>query len=317
MIKDIAPKMLIFLYNVILPLIIGYIIKKITKIDNKKLDILIKLNIALFLPLSVTLTFWNMSFSSEMIYLPIIGLIMPLVGGGLGYLFSKNRYDNRRKTGSYIISSMLSNRKNIGGLSIYIIFGEIGYLYANMIMLFNAVTTYIIAHPLGNYFGNLNIKKNKVNFKSIVFRITNIGILAIIFGITLKLSGIVRPSFISDVVDKLIKISAWAALLPIGASIELSSIIKYRKDIPSLFLIKFVIMPLIAGVIAFLLFDDIIIISTVIMLAISPVAINAVVVAKMNNLDEHVSINAFLATSIFFIIIIFPLVLLALQFFIL
>jgi predicted permease len=77
--------------------------------------------------------------------------------------------------------------------------------------------------------------------------------------------------------------------------------------------VKFLLLPVISAVLAFLLLKDNIAIATVIIMGISPVAINAVVVAKMNNLNQAVSISAFLTTSAFFLAIIFPIILVVMQ----
>lgn len=304
-----ADKLLVFFYSIVLPLIAGHLTKKITKIPKEKFDILIKINLAVFMPVTVTLAFWNLSISKDIIFLPIIGFVIPLVGGVLGYLLSRNRYATDNERGSFVISSMLSNRLNIGGLSAYIIFGEIAYVYVNLIIVFQAVNNYVIGHTVGNYFGNKHKIKDGPKFKAIFLRITNISVLGIIVGLILKFSGIPRPDVMSDVVDKLIKVVAWLSLLAVGASIEFRNAMKYIKDVPRLFLVKFILLPLVSAALAFLLLKDNIAIATVIILGISPVAINAVVVSKMNNLTEAVTINAFLTTSTFFLTVVFPIAL--------
>jgi len=311
--NDFAAKLLVFSYSIVLPLIVGYLTKKITKIPKEKFDILIKINLAVFLPITIMLAFWNISITKDVIFLPIIGFIIPLIGALLGYILSKNRYDSDNKRGSFVISSMLSNRLNIGGLSSYIIFGEIAYVYVNLILLFQAVTNYVIGHTIGNYFGNKDKIKNGPTFKALVFRFTNISVLGIILGLILKFSGIPRPDIMSGVVDILIKIVAWMSLFAVGTAIEFRSAMKYFSDIPRMFLVKFILLPIVSAGLAFLLLKDNVAIATVCILGISPVAINAVVVAKMNNLNQAVTISAFLTTSAFFLIVIFPILLFIAQ----
>ena len=306
-------KLLVFFYSVVLPLIVGYLVKKITKIPKEKFDILIKINLAVFMPVTVMLAFWNLSISKDIIFLPLIGFTVPLIGGVLGYFLSYNRYETDNERGGFVISSMLSNRLNIGGLGAYIIFGEIAYVYVNLIIVFQAVNNYVVGHTVGNYFGNKHKIKNGPTFRALVFRITNISVLGIIVGLILKFSGIPRPEIMSDVVDKLIKIVAWMSLLAVGASIEFRNAMKYIKDVPRIFLVKFILLPLVSAAFAFLLLKDNIAIATVIILGISPVAINAVIVSKMNNLTEALTINAFLTTSAFFMAVIFPVILFIAQ----
>ena len=313
MTSEFYAKLWTFFYSIVLPIIVGYTVKKITKIPKEKFDILIKINLASVMPVTVALAFWNMSITKDVIFLPIIGFVVPLVGAGFGYFLSRGRYETDNERGSFIVSSMLSNRLQIGGLSAYIILGEVAYIYVNLVILFQAITNYVIGHSIGNFFGNRHKIKNGPTFKALVFRITNISIIGIIIGILLNASGVPRPEIMAGVVDKLIKVMAWLMLLAVGAAIEFRAAMKYLRDIPLIFFSKFVLLPAFSALLAFLLLSDPIAIATVIIIGMGPVAINAVVVAKMNNLNQAVTISAFLTTSTFFLLVIFPLLVLIAQ----
>jgi hypothetical protein len=309
----ITSKLIVFLYSIVLPIIVGYAVKKITKIPKEKFDILIKINLAVFMPVTVALAFWNMQITKDVIFLPLIGFVVPLVGAVFGYFLSRGRYKSDNERGSFIISCMLSNRLQIGGLSAYIIFGEIAYVYVNLVILFQAITNYVIGHSIGNFFGNRDKIKSGNTVKALIFRITNISILGIIAGVILNVSGIPRPDAITSIVDPLIKVTAWLMLLAVGAAIEFRNAMKYLRDIPLIFFSKFVLLPAFSALLAFLLLKDPIAIATVIIIGMGPVAINAVVVAKMNNLNQAVTISAFLTTSTFFIVVLFPILLVVMQ----
>ena len=309
----ITSKLIVFLYSIVLPIIVGYVLKKITKIPKEKFDILIKINLAVFMPVTVALAFWNMQITKDVIFLPLIGFVVPLVGALFGYFLSRGRYKTDNERGSFVISCMLSNRLQIGGLSAYIIFGEIAYVYVNLVILFQAITNYVIGHSIGNFYGNRDEIKSGNTVKALVFRITNISILGIIVGVILNVSGIPRPDAITSIVDPLIKVTAWLMLLAVGAAIEFRNAMKYLRDIPLIFFSKFVLLPAVSALFAFLLLKDPIAIATVIIIGMGPVAINAVVVAKMNNLNQAVTISAFLTTSTFFLAVLFPILLVVMQ----
>ncbi len=306
-------KLWVFIYSIVFPLAVGYAVKKLFKIKKEKFDILIKINLAVFIPITVVLSFWRMNITRDIIFLPIIGFVVPIIGAVLGFYFSRGRYETDNERGGFIVSSMLSNRFNIGGLSAYIIFGEIAYVYVNLLLLLNSVTNYVIGHSIGNYFGNRDKIKKGNAFRAIFLRITNISVLGIIVGLILRFSGIPRPEMMSGILDKLIKVVAWFSLTAVGASIEFRNAMKYKKDVPSMFLVKFVLLPVASTLLAVLLLNDNIAIATVLIAGISPVAINAVIVAKMNNLNQAVTINAFLSTSLFYLVVIFPILLLTMN----
>ena len=115
------------------------------------------------------------------------------------------------------------------------------FVYINLIILFQAITNYVIGHSIGNFFGNRHKIKNGPTFKALVFRITNISVLGIIVGIILNVSGIPRPEVMAGVLDKLIKVMAWLMLLAVGAAIEFRAAMKYLRDVPLMFLVKFVV----------------------------------------------------------------------------
>jgi len=241
----------------------------------------------------------------NMILLPIMGFITPLISGFFGYLFCKGKYDNPNQKGSYIISNMLSNRGTIGGLTMYILYGEIGYAYVNLIILFASINIFLIAYPLGNYFSNRK-STEKTTIKSIIFRKTNLPILGIIIGILLNAFGGERPDFISDKVDLLVKSMAWLSLIPVGASIDFHGMKKHLVKVLDISIIKFVIMPLITAAIAYPLIPDKQMATTLVLINMMPVAINAVIVTKLTKLDENVSIAAFLFTTTIYLLVLFP-----------
>ncbi|MEX1377412.1 MAG: hypothetical protein AB1Z23_08025 [Eubacteriales bacterium] len=300
-------KMLSFFISVILPLIIGYLIKSIFKVKKEKLDFLLYINIMLVLPISLILVFWKMELTRSMILLPILGFILPLVSGFLGYLFSRGKFEDPKQKGSYIVSNLLSNRGTIGGLTMYILYGELGYAYVNLIILFGSVLVYLIAYPLGNYFSS-NSTNEKRTFKSIIFKRTNIPILGIFIGILLNFFGGERPIALTNIVDFLVKSMAWFSLIPVGSSIDFHGMKKHLSKVLDIGLIKFVIMPLLSAVVAYLLIPDKQMATSLIVVSATPVAINAVVVAKLTKLDENVAIAAFLFTITVYLVVLFPII---------
>ena len=68
--NPILEKMLSFFVSVILPIILGYAIKKIFKLGKEKFDILLHINIMAVLPISMILLFWAMNPDKNMLLLP-------------------------------------------------------------------------------------------------------------------------------------------------------------------------------------------------------------------------------------------------------
>ena len=305
--NPILNKMLSFFISVILPLIIGYILTNLIKIKKEKLDILLLINIMFVFPFSIILVFWNMQIQKSMIMLPVLGLLSPILSGFLGYLFCRGKYDDPKQKGSYIIANMLSNRGTIGGITMFILYGELGYAYVNLILLFAGINIYFMAYPLGNYYSNQK-SGQKRTFKSVVLQKTNLPILGIIIGILLNFFGGERPEFFTAQVEILVKFMAWLSLIPVGASIDFHGMKKHLVKVLDIGIIKFIIMPLLTAIIAYFLVPDKQMAASLIVVSTTPVAINAVVVAKLTKLDENVSIAAFLYTTTVYLLVIFPII---------
>lgn len=303
--NPIFSKIFSFFTSAILPIILGYLIKELLKIKKEKFDFLLFINIMFVYPVSIALTFWNMKLSTNMLLLPVIGFITPLISGGIGYFLSRKKYTDPKQQGSYIIASMLNNRGTIGGLTMFILYGEIGYAYVNLILIFSAINVFFIAYPIGNYFGN-RLNTEKRTFKSFVFRKTNLPILGAFIGIMLNLFAGERPDFIAPYIDPLVKTMAWFSLIPVGASIDFHGVKKHIKKTLDISLVRFIIMPLLTAAVAYPLIPDIQMATTVTLISMMPVAINAVVVSKLTKLDEDVSVSAFLFSTAVYLFVIFP-----------
>lgn len=303
--NPVISKIFIFFTSVILPIIIGYVIKKLLKVKKEKLDFLLFINIMLVIPVSIALTFWNMKLNRSMILLPIIGFITPLISGVIGYYLSRKKYQDPKQQGSYILANMLNNRGTIGGLTMFILYGEIGYAYVNLILLFASINVFFIAYPMANYFSN-RASSEKRTFKSIVFRKTNLPMAGAIIGIVLNLFANPRPDSITPYIDPLVKCMAWLSLIPVGASIDFHGVKKHIKKTLDIILLRFIIMPLLTAAAAYSLIPDIKMATTLVLISMMPVAINAVVISKLTKLDENVSVSAFLVTTAIYLFVIFP-----------
>jgi len=104
----------------------------------------------------------------------------------------------------------------------------------------------------------------------------------------------------------LIKTMAWLSLIPVGASIDFHGVKKHIIKTLDISLVRFIIMPLLTAAVAYPLIPDVQMATTVVLISMMPVAINAVVVSKLTKLDENVSVSAFLVTTFIYLFAIFP-----------
>ena len=306
-------QILTFFADIVLPLFIGYILAKKTKVKRYQMEKLLKLNIYFLYPLVISLSTWIVTINKEILWLPIVGLLTPIIGGGIGFVTGKKRFEDSLERGSYTISYMLSNRGTIGGLVAFIILGEIGYAYNQFSLIFNTFTLYLIAYPIASYFSQKSKgTKVKIKIKDILFTRNQIPVLGIIIGLSLNLLNIPRPVVLGNFFNYLIHIVAWCALLPIGMNINFKEMARFKKLIPEISILKFVLMPLLMLFISSFVVKDEIILKTVVIHSSVPAAINSVIVSKIHNLNIHLTIMAFVSTTAIYIFVVFPILFLIL-----
>ena len=309
---NVALKITYFITDLILPLCVGYLLSRKNKFSKEAFDKILYINIWGFFPLMGLLSFWNAKLSLELIWLPFLGIAMQIIPGIIAAFRVKKKYEDPLEQGSYLVSTMLSNRGVVGSLSVFILYGEIGYAYSRFIMMLGSITVYMFCYPLAQHFYQKKNGENgkKTSLKAALLNKNQFPLLGLLIGVILNLSGIERPAAFGTGFQAMIHISAWISLIPVGYSIDFGEMKKYKTDIWELAGIKFIITPLLTFAIARVLISDPIMLITTVILAASPTAINAVVTAKVNKLNIHMTMAAFITTTAMYLIFIFPVILL-------
>ncbi len=309
----------LFFNDLIIPLFIGYWLKKHTdkyllnklfQINQKNLDKLLLINIFILIPFITACSLWKVKLESSLIYLPFIGLLMQIIPGVIGIKLSLAKYKDPLKRGSYILSSMFANRSIIGILSVFIIFGEQGYAYARLTMLFGAPTYYIFGFAIAKYYfekSNIN-NTQRINIKKILLNKNQIPVLGLITGIILNIKGIPRPLIAENIIPFLVHLSAWLFLLPLGFSINLKEIKHYIKDALEISTIRFMLIPVIIYFIANYSGLKGVAFGTLIILSLTPASVGAVIAAKLHKLNTHLPMAVYLISSLIYLIFIYPLI---------
>ena len=106
--------------------------------------------------------------------------------------------------------------------------------------------------------------------------------------------------------DPLIHFVACTALLPVGYSIEVTEMRQYNRRVLNFIPIKFIITPILTYLLGTVVFSDPTVLYTLLILASTPTAINAVVTAKIHNLNVNIAMAAFVLTTAIYIAIVVP-----------
>jgi predicted permease len=306
---DIKTKLLYLALDLIIPIILGYICRQRQWLSEKSCNKMILVNILILSTLLSVLSFWVLPLKPELIWLPLFGILLSIIPGGAAH-FVIHKYHSGLDKGSYLASAMLSNIGTLGGLCAFILFGEPGFAYSQIISLFQGLVLFLYCFPMAQYYRQISIndynKQHKVSLTSLFFNRNQLPVLGLVGGMVLYISGVPRPDLFSEIFTPLIHISAWTSLIPVGYSINFSAMKPYYTSILGLLPIKFVITPLLAYLIAYFLFNDQIILDSILLLASAPVGINAIVTARLYNLNLPLAGAAFLLTTTLYLIVIYP-----------
>lgn len=299
------------LTDLILPLILGYYLHKKKLINGTICNQLISFNIVVVGTILSVLSFWVLPLTLELIWLPLLGIILCIIPGILGYLMFAKRYENPLDRGSYLSSAILSNIGTLGGLCAFILYGEIGFAYAQMVGVFQNLVLLLFCFPLAAYYyqcyeSSAKKKNMKLSLRQMFLSWNQLPLVGMLLGMFLYLYDVPRPPILATIFEALIHFGAWLALLPVGYLIDFQKARKYYRVIWNLLPIKFIATPILTYCIIRFLFTDQIVLGTILILAMTPTAINAVVTTRLFKLNVDLSIAAFILTTAIYLLIVFP-----------
>jgi len=302
-------KVLLFAVDLLAPLVVGYFCRYQNVVKESVFNKMILNNILVIYPALSFLSFWVLPLNYELIWLPVMGLVMGIIPGILAYFVAEGKYTSDLDKGSYVMSAILSNLGTIGGLCVFLIYGETGYAYQQLVVLFQYILMFMFCYPLAQYYYQRSQEGGavqRVSVKSVLFSRNQLAVIGIFCGVILQKMGVARPQSFSGIVEILIHIGAWTALVPVGYSIDFGKLKEHYREVKDITLIKFLFTPLVIYGLARLLIENEQIVHTLLILACMPTAVNAVVTSRIYHLNIHISVAAFILTTIVFLLIVYP-----------
>ncbi len=302
-------KVLLFAVDLLAPLLVGYLCRFQGVVKETVFNKMILNNILVIYPALSFLSFWVLPLNYQLIWLPVLGMAMGLIPGMVAYFVAEHKYDCDLDKGSYVMSAILSNLGTIGGLCVFLLYGETGYAYQQLVVLFQYILMFMFCYPLAQYYyerSRQGSKVQRVSLKSIFFNRNQLAVVGIFCGAILQLSGVPRPSFMDGWAQFLIHFGAWTALIPVGYSIDFAKMKEHYREIKDISLIKFVVTPIITYGLARLVIQDGKMLNTILVLSCTPTAVNAVITSRIYNLNIHIAVAAFILTTILFLVIVYP-----------
>jgi len=247
----------------------------------------------------------------KLIALPIIGITALVLGGFVALLFSKMQNMTREQTGAYIVAGGFTNIGSIGGLLCYIFLGEAGFALVSFYSLLELISYYGFGFPIAKSYSSevFLIERFLLRLKKLLvdpYMLVAFG--SITIGFFLNISGIKRPVFYESINAFFIPIGSILLLTSIGMAIHFGRIWKYIKESMLIVLIKFVIVPVVATTLAYLIgfgeIDKGLPLKTVLILSSMPVGFIALIPPTIYDLDVDLANACWLATNLSLVFVI-------------
>jgi len=304
-------KIALFLLDLVLPVATGYALARWVGIRRNLLDPMMTVGILGVAPVLGLLSFWVVRIDMGLIWLPLLGVAMQLFAAGAGSVRAQLKPHGPLEKGSYMLSAVLSNRGLVGGLSVFILLGEEGYAYSRLVILLNALVLYGMCFPMAQRFRarHQGLAEGRRWRAWSLFNRNQIALVGVAGGFLLNFAGVPRPDVFRPLFKALIHGMAWLMLVPVGTALDLREMREHCWHVADLLPIKFLLTPLFVAVLGSLVGLERSALVTVVILACSPTAVNAVVATKLFELNVHVAIAAFVLTTSVYLLAVFPIIL--------
>ncbi len=312
---EMVVKILYFGFDVILPLIAGYLLHRFSALKQGFFDWMIVCNLLVVYSALTVLSFWQLEISIHLLYLPLMGILMHIAPGVIAKLKVNKKYSDPLDRGSYMLSAILFNGGTLGGLVAFIFYGASGYAYTMMILLFANFMLFLFCFPMAQHYHEVGQGQpaKHISWKKLLLNRNQLPVLSIFAGLALSYGQVPRPAAFDILFQSLVHLGAWSALIPVGVALDFAQIRHYWRDIVDLLWIKFLAVPLILYVLAYPVIADPVVLNTVVIIGSTPTGINAVLTARLYRLNIHIATTAFVVTTGFYLLILVPFLLLVLQ----
>ena len=195
---------------------IGYLVKKLNILKETDGDTIAKIIFNITLPAVILQVTTTIQFELSLVLLPLISVVFGLFMTFLALLVFRKHPPNIK--GAMIMTMIGFNVANFFFPLVEGIWGQPGMQYIALVDAGNAFTIFIICYIMSTIYSPKNQENVvKINAKYILKRIVRSApILSYIVALIINFSGIVIPSFFSELLDILARANSALALLLLG-----------------------------------------------------------------------------------------------------
>ncbi len=297
--------------DILLPLLLGMVLRR-WGLSREILRMIIKANVVVVLTFLSVVSFWSVHVTRELLWLPISIIPICFIPVLIFYIFQRHRFHSPLDQGSYMISMVLGNIGTLAGLCAYVLYGEKGFAYVQLIAVPQILVIVFYCFPMAQRFYEMGTPGGKKLERTSLVRLlltpNQLPALGVAAGLLLSGGGVERPQVVGTLFTILIHVSAWMGMMPVGYDLHLGTVGTYAFKMWPIFPVKFVILPAILYGLTILFVTDPAMITCVVLSAGAPTAIFAVAAAQLYGLNVDMAESSFVTTTLVFLFILYPLV---------
>ena len=220
-------------------ILLGMILRRIGYLTKQDSKLLSKLVLNICLPALIFINISTCNITMDLLYLPVIALVISLLGMLIAITYAKIRGYPKKLLWTIVIAVSLMNTAFIGYPVILGVFGNDGFIRAVFFDVTISVMFVFYGMLLVSQFGG---DKNSV-IKSML---TFMPLWALIFGLIFNIFNIPLGYVLSNVLDYLSGATICLIMLSLGLTIDFKSVKGYVVDTSFVIFTRLILIPLIA-----------------------------------------------------------------------
>jgi predicted permease len=256
---------------------------------------------------------WPLRLSRQLIWLPIVALILMLAISALSAATFYYLEHDKRSRLTLILAGGFSNTGYTGGAFVcYVLFGLTGLALANLYVLFSLPAFYLIYLPALKA-RQLRTEERKAGLLDILLDFRMLPIPAIIAAIILSLANIKSPEFVTKfhIIDILVYVASTFSFFAIGLRVKLSRLKNYISLYFMISAVKFILTPALALLLIALLTLagqnlNSMVQKVIIILSATPSAVLTVTMSNVFDLDGPLASALWVVTMAVFVAVVVP-----------
>ncbi|MCP4131988.1 MAG: hypothetical protein GY754_13505 [bacterium] len=304
-------KFLVFQVLILIPFILGTILKKKITRPAEFARKLIRFNLAAITPPVVLWSIWGLTIHMDLLYLPLAGITLVLLGFILGRLSLPLLRREGKSKATWLISSSLANHGfTMGGFICYLFVGEKGLGLSSIFLIYFMPYIFLVIFPFSRRAsrgtGHEEKKQSVIPGLKEFFRDPqNLTLYAVFAALLLHLFSTPRPDIYFPI-DILLMISISLYYFTLGINFTFGDVRAIKREHLLLAAIKFLILPVITYLLLRIVNLDKDVEQVILIESCMPAAVYSVVSSILYDLDSPLASGLFVANTILFIFLVLP-----------